>query len=173
MIANRDDQLALVDMLSRKGWNAREIALDLQLTETAVAKDLKRLRNTLLRRGRRHIAEQGFAAVEVYRRIQRTLWDAVDELREESDPKSIAPFARALTDTQKAIDAMHERLNRDLHEENDDLALRDLVAQFGADEIEAAAQPYLDPQPEPQRAETDDAPALEAEGAEGADGAGE
>lgn len=127
----------------------REIAADLGLPETIVAKDLRRLHKALLRRGQRHLTAEGLRAVDVYKRIQRVLWDGIDELRDEGDHKAVAPFARALTDTQKAIDAMNERINRDLNDEEDGLALRDIVAQFGHDEIEAAAQPHLENEAQP------------------------
>ncbi|MCZ6546396.1 MAG: hypothetical protein O6913_11970, partial [Chloroflexi bacterium] len=57
---------------------------------------------------------------------------------------AIAPFARNIADSQKAIDNMHERLDRDIDSSEDPVTLRDIVAQFTPQEIEAASRPYRD-----------------------------
>jgi hypothetical protein len=141
---SRHERQAQVDDLHLEGWRKHEIAALLDIPLRIVGNDLRDLRTRLKRQVHGHTALENAHSIRVYKHLQSVLWTAIDKLTDQDDHKAIAPFARNIADSQKAIDNMHERLDRDIDSSEDAVTLRDIVAQFTPQEIEAASRPYRD-----------------------------
>ncbi len=145
----RLERLDRVRDLHMDGFTVREIADQLQQPRAWIKRDLSDLKARLQRKGERQALLGRVHALTNYERFQRTLWETIDTLKKGDEHKGIGAVARALADTQKAIDAMTERLRDELPQETELATIRDAVAEMDPDDLEARRQLLTDPNFEP------------------------
>jgi len=133
----RLQRLERVRDLHMEGLTIREIADDLQTSRLRVQRDLADVKARLQRQGQRHAVLGRVRSINMYSQVQHALWDLIDSLPGDDEHKLLATLARAVTDSQKAIDTMTERLRDELPEEIEITTVRDAVARMDPDDLEA------------------------------------
>ncbi len=129
-------RLEQIRSLTARGWTTARIARHLNISPRTVRRDIQRLRRIQhLEFARLADANGRLQQIEVHHHVQAAAWQAADAILAAGDfhHRNLAPLLRTILVTQRAIasamDAQHPR--------SAITSVRDLVAQFTQEEIDA------------------------------------
>ena len=126
-----------MDRLHLQGWTNIQIAADLGISTRSVGRDLRLIEQRRLARLTRNVSAERVHSIAVFRQTQAEARNAVEELMnsDPKEPKAIAPLLRTINDAEKAVNAILDSFEK--HAAAGDLTVRDLVAEFSPEEVEA------------------------------------